>query len=335
MGLSIISGPVFDRGYFRLLITVGSFLTVFGVMMTSLATEYYQIILAQGVCVGLGGGFLFVTSVAIVSTYFDTKRALAVGVMASGGSIGSLLYPIIFRQLEPKIGFAWTTRVIGFIALGTLLVAAVLMRTRLPPPKKARPMVDFTAVKNIPYTIFSIGLFVCFAGLYIPIFYIVSYAQSKGIGIDMSVYLLSILNAGSVFGRVIPGLIADRYGALETIIVCTMISALLGYAWLAVQSLAGLVVISVIYGFTSGAVVSLQATVVASLVPEVHMIGTWMGMSLFMGGIGILIGSPISGVIADSSAGFSGALIFAASFTVAGGALFILTYVLRPKRDIS
>jgi predicted MFS family arabinose efflux permease len=71
---------------------------------------------------------------------------------------------------------------------------------------------------------------------------------------------------------------------------------------------------------------------VASLVPEVYLLGTWMGMSLFMGGIGILIGSPICGVIADSSSGFSGALIFAASFTVAGGMLFILTYILRSRR---
>jgi MFS family permease len=78
-----------------------------------------------------------------------------------------------------------------------------------------------------------------------------------GIDIDLSFYLLSILNAGSAFGRVIPGLIADRYGALETIIICTLTSALLGYTWSAVHSLAGLVVISIIYGFTSGAVVSL------------------------------------------------------------------------------
>ena len=57
--------------------------------MTSLCTTYYQIILAQGLCVELGSGYLFVPSVAIVATYFSSKRALMTGVTAAGGSIGS------------------------------------------------------------------------------------------------------------------------------------------------------------------------------------------------------------------------------------------------------
>ena len=57
-------------------------------MMTSLCTTYDQVILAQGICVGLGSGCLFVPSVAIVATYFTSKRALMTGITAAGGSIG-------------------------------------------------------------------------------------------------------------------------------------------------------------------------------------------------------------------------------------------------------
>jgi nitrate/nitrite transporter NarK len=67
---------------------VGSFLVIFGVMMTSLVKQYYQALLAQGVCVGIGGGILFVPSIAIVSTYFDKHRSFACGVAASGSSFG-------------------------------------------------------------------------------------------------------------------------------------------------------------------------------------------------------------------------------------------------------
>lgn len=59
-----LAGPLFDAGYFYTLIRVGSFMVVFGMMMTSLSTEYYQVILAQGLCVGIGAGFLFIPSVA-------------------------------------------------------------------------------------------------------------------------------------------------------------------------------------------------------------------------------------------------------------------------------
>lgn len=41
--IGIVSGPLVDAGYIRSLIAIGSFLTVFGMMMTSLATEYYQV----------------------------------------------------------------------------------------------------------------------------------------------------------------------------------------------------------------------------------------------------------------------------------------------------
>ena len=57
-------------------------------MMTSLAKEYYQIVLAQGLCTGLGAGMMFVPSIAIVSTYFVKNRSFAIGVGASGSSFG-------------------------------------------------------------------------------------------------------------------------------------------------------------------------------------------------------------------------------------------------------
>ena len=41
--VGIVSGPLVDSGYLRPLMISGSFLTVFGLMMTSLATKYYQV----------------------------------------------------------------------------------------------------------------------------------------------------------------------------------------------------------------------------------------------------------------------------------------------------
>jgi hypothetical protein len=38
-----VTGPLVDSGYLRVLITVGMILVVFGIMMTSLATQYYQV----------------------------------------------------------------------------------------------------------------------------------------------------------------------------------------------------------------------------------------------------------------------------------------------------
>jgi MFS family permease len=86
--VGVIAGPIFDKGYLKTLIAIGVFLVVFGLMMTSLSTKYYQIFLTHGVVVGTGCAFLFLPSVAIVATYFTSRRAVATGITASGGSIG-------------------------------------------------------------------------------------------------------------------------------------------------------------------------------------------------------------------------------------------------------
>lgn len=57
-------------------------------MMLSLCNQYYQVVLAQGLCTGLGGGLIYVPALAIVSSQFSTKRPLAVGIASTGSNIG-------------------------------------------------------------------------------------------------------------------------------------------------------------------------------------------------------------------------------------------------------
>lgn len=116
------TGPIYDAGYFRELLLSGSFLIVLGQMMLSLCKNYWEAFLAQAICIGIGAGLLFVPSVSILSQYFSTRISVAVGLAATGSSIGGVIYPIVFHRLQPTIGFGWATRVIGFIELATLIV---------------------------------------------------------------------------------------------------------------------------------------------------------------------------------------------------------------------
>jgi len=93
--IGVIVGPLFDRGYLRALVSSGCFLTVFGMMMTSLATSYWQVFLAQGICVGLGEGMSYVPVLAVIATHFTTKRPIAIG-LASLGSVVGASFPVSF-----------------------------------------------------------------------------------------------------------------------------------------------------------------------------------------------------------------------------------------------
>ena len=93
ISVGVLSGPLFDRGYMPLLLLLGSFLVVFGMMMLSLSSAYYQIVLSQGVCVGLGSGLIYVPTLAMVSISFAPKsRPWALGVATSGAAVGEFFF---------------------------------------------------------------------------------------------------------------------------------------------------------------------------------------------------------------------------------------------------
>lgn len=150
---------------------MGSFLELLGVFMTSLSTKYYQLFLAQGICVGLGNGLMFAPALAVLSTYFTKHRSVAISIGACGTGTGGLVFPAIIRQLLPKIGFAWTVRVLGLIMLINLIIANIFLRTRIA-PRKTGPIVDLSAFKDVAYTLFAIGMFLVFWGLYFAFYYV-------------------------------------------------------------------------------------------------------------------------------------------------------------------
>ena len=88
MFVGLFSGPLYDHGYLRTLVLTGSFLVTLGMLLTSLSTQYWQLVLAQGLVIGVGSGCLFVPSVAFLPSYFTAKRALAMGIAASGSNVG-------------------------------------------------------------------------------------------------------------------------------------------------------------------------------------------------------------------------------------------------------
>ncbi|PSN67532.1 MFS general substrate transporter [Corynespora cassiicola Philippines] len=318
-----ISGPIYDAGYFRALLLGGSFMLVLGQMMLSLCHTYWQVLLAQAFCIGIGAGALFIPSVAILSTYFTTRIATATGLAASGSSLGGVIYPIVFHKLLPQIGFAWTTRTIGFIILGTMFVPNVCMRVRVL-PAKSRSLLDLPAFRIPAYTLNVLGFFVGFMGLYMPFFYSQVYALQRRItSDDMAFYLLAIMNSTSVFGRILPNWAADYLGPFNVVIPCTIMSGVLCFCFISATSSAGLIVLIAFYGFFSGTFVSLPPTIIVHLSLNARdKIGTRLGQSFAVVAVGLLIGTPIGGAILDRS-GFDAIWIYGGCM-LAGGAVLLV-----------
>ncbi|KAH8660939.1 major facilitator superfamily domain-containing protein [Tricladium varicosporioides] len=295
----LVTGPIYDAGHLRGLVFVGSTFGVFGMMMTSICKEYWQVILAQGVLVGAGAGCLLLPSVAVMPQYFTTKRAFATGVAAAGSSVGGVIYPIVFHELQPRIGFGWTTRAIAFMMLVTLLIPNLVMRAKVFPSTR-RPLFDTKVLRSLSYDFFTIGAFFGFMGMYIPFYYITTFSIEKGIaGESLGFYMLALLNAGSVFGRLIPNFFADSIGPLNISTPFILCCAIISFCWPSIHSLPSLILFCIFYGFFSGTFVSITGPSISSLSPDIALVGTHMGMSFGFGSLGLLIGNPVAGVLLE------------------------------------
>lgn len=330
-------GPLYDRGYLRALNVTGTILIVLGMMMTSTSKQYYQIMLAQGVCTGLGMGTIFIQSVAILPAYFAKRRALATGISVCGSSLGGIIYPIVFQRLEPRIGFGWATRVLAFIVLATQSVAVVLMKQRAGTiTTKSRALIDTSIFTEPPMLVFSFAALFAFMGLYIPFYNIGIYSQRKVTDMPSSLlpYLVPLLNVGSVFGRLIPNFLADKTGCLNMFVITCISAAIAAYGWLSVDSVPKLVLFCVFYGAFSGSYVSLQGPTMAMLTKDKSRLGSRMGTFCIFAAIGILIGNPVAGAIIDVEAGYFKPAQILCTTLIVGATLCLVTtrFLCAPKK---
>ena len=248
----VLSGPLFDLGYFRPMLIIGNFGVVFGIFMLSLAKTYWQVLLAQGVCMGFSAGLLYVPSMALVGLSFSRRRALAMGIVTSGIAVGGVAYIIAFDHVVASKGFPWAIRVLGFITLGICALAfpALLSGTSaLAKARTARKLYDVSAFKDPLFLIFTCATFCTFLGYIVPYFYIPTFAQDVlGIDQQFALYILVMGIGGSFFGRLITGYAAHHFGGMITWIVCVLVSSILCFAWIGVKSEGGIIAFSVLWG---------------------------------------------------------------------------------------
>lgn len=297
----IVAGPTYDRGYLRLLLITGSFMIVLGHMMLSLCTEYWQALLAQAFCVGTGAGLLFIPTVSLIPTWFSTHMGLAVGIAVSGSSLGGVIYPIVLYRLISQIGFPWAVRCIGFIALATFSVPLTVLRMRVRVPKP-RAFIDWSAFRDAPFMVFTLGVLICFIGQAVLIFYISFYPADRGFtGTSLAFYTAAIFNAGSVLGRILPNALSDRIGVFNTMVPSTVLLGVTMLCLLGVTNMAGMMVEAVVTGFFSGVVVALPPVCFRVLTENKSLIGTRIGQGFAIAGFGLLIGGPSAGAVLGAS----------------------------------
>lgn len=299
-GLGAFSGPLFDAYGPRLMIPTSGLIATFALFMLSLTQpqKIWQQYLTQAILFNIGASIGFFPAVSVIAHWFKRNAAYAMGCVIAGASAGGIVFPIMIHKLIPKIGFGWTVRAIAFIILGCYSIACVTIKTRRP-PKPLPPftrMVDFGAFKDIRFALMAVGLWLNIISAFNPFFYIGLYGITTAGQNVLTPYLLTIMCATSIAGRVLPGIIADKVGRFNIITLATLLSGVLSLAmWYTSDNEAVLVTYGALYGFVSGPCFSLMPACVAQISP-IEKVGARVGILFGFLSTGALLGTPVGGV---------------------------------------
>lgn len=335
---AVVVGPLFDIFGPKPLILPGVVFMAVGVMTTSVCTQYYQFILAQGLCTSIGSSLIFTTCITSVSTWFRAKRGAALGITTSGAALGGTIMPFIFRAVSESSGFGWAARSLGFLTLALGLIAWACVTSRIRPKSWHRgsdSINEEDTVKNNPtfrqlyvspfssmsFSLLTASVFCVYLGAYVPLNYLPSYARDKvGFSSKVAGYLPSIQNGATTLGRIIPAIWADKVGRFNIFIVASSLAGVFSLAmWVPAHTKASVIAYGAVYGFTSGPTTSIWMAMLAEISP-VQNIGARFGVCSAIVSIAALTGSPISGALLGSNrqhyyamAIFSGVLVLAAA----------------------
>lgn len=309
VSLGFVTGPLYDAGYFHYLLGGGSVLIVAGTLVQSFCTHFWQFLVVQGFMIGIGSGCLALLSVATTGRWFTTRLPIATGLASLGSGAGGIVIPVLFRTLQPTIGFRSTVHVLAAVAAVTLAVANLVMKTHLPSQPaspqgmgRRRKLLDRDSFRDAPYLLFVMGCFVCFLGMYTPFVYVGKFGADRAlVGDDetTSAYLLALLNLASIFGRVLPNFLTPHTGALNMIIFTSVALAISAFCFSAVTTMAGLITVTTVYGFWTGTFFSIQPTIFVRLTENKALVGTRIGFAFLIMAIGLLFGPPVAGALVE------------------------------------
>lgn len=155
------------------------------------------------------------------------ERALGMGILLLGASIGSIITPILVEYILVDLGFSWAVRIMAFVYLFFGTIGVLTVESRYPPNPRRIPLLAI--INTLKEPIFDVSLLAAvpaWFAVFIPYNFMLVQARTNiGMSASLAGYLLPICNAFGIPGRIIPTLLADRYGRFNVTTIVVLLIA--------------------------------------------------------------------------------------------------------------
>jgi len=338
---SVIGGKLAARFSIRFVVFIGGLILAAGFFLASFVTENisWLLWLTYGVMGGFGMGFTYSTTIACAQKWYPHKKGLVTGIIVSAIGAGGVVFtPIVEKLIDAfggrEVGEFKTFMVLSAVFLVTCTIGSLFMAA---PPDGYMTGKAAVAVKEVksysttemlktPQFYFATGtlLLACMGGL-MMIGFAKPIAEAKDLAATATIGVLAISMTNSL-GRLIWGLVSDKLGRINTILVLLLGTAALSLFVNAVSGYWVFVLIALV-GFFYGGIIGTFPSLTADLFGPKHMAANYGFVLLGFGG-GAIISSQIAGhyknvAAADINLMFP-AFVIASCCAAAGIALMLL-----------
>ncbi|KAI5123977.1 hypothetical protein M0805_006389 [Coniferiporia weirii] len=284
----------------------GTVIASLGLFLASFSTKLWHLFLTQALLYGIGATLIYFPIMSLAPRYFDRHRGFAMGFILSGNGVGGLvLAPIVQTLLTDRVGVRWTLRILGLMTL--VLMAPVACVPKQPPGFEARrrggpdsTRLNLNLVRRGTFLAQAVGCFLQAAGNIVPLFYLNTFSTSVlGYSSSTGSLLLALYNGVNSIARIVMGILADRVGRQNTLVISVLLSSLSVLAFWYNASHVRFIVFVVSYGILAGGYNALLPTTITE-VYGVQNYDAVNGSIYFLRGLGAIAGPPIAGAILGS-----------------------------------
>lgn len=295
--LGVQVGPLFDRYGPRTLLISGSIVSFASYMLLAQSSRYWHFMFCLSVLGGTSSAIITTVSIAVLSHWFNRRRALTSGICLGGSSVGGAIFPLLLRSAFQKYGWTWSIRIVALIALVLYCAGIILVKGRLPGSSLRAATVDFNAFRSPRLCFLAVAVFTFEFVIFGCASLLPTYVRYTGLALDVQFYSLTVLNSMSFAGRVVPGFAADMIGRFNVLLFLVVLTlSLMAAVWLPFGSrnAATLYAVVATFGFCSGSWLSL-APVCAGQLCRTEDYGRFYGTIYSVAAFGVLLTVPIGG----------------------------------------
>ena len=308
---SVLGGKLTIKYSTRIVVFVGGIILSAGFFLASFTTAEHPWVLwlTYGFMGGIGMGFTYSTTIACAQKWFPHKKGVVTGVIVSAIGFGGVVFTPIIEKLIDSFGGAGIGETKTFMVLSVIFLVVCTAGSfffKNPPEgymlsstttnaNTAIKIKDYTPTEmlNTPqfYLIVFTYMLACMGGL-MMIGFAKPIAVEKGLSDTATIGVLAISMFNSV-GRLIWGIVSDKIGRNNTIIILLIGSATLSLFVTAVNGYLIYVLIAMI-GFFYGGLISTFPSLTADTFGAKYM-ATNYGVVLLGFGAGAILSTQIAG----------------------------------------